>query len=913
MCYVCGERIEDPEALFCPHCGRSLLEQIDDRQAYLLVRIPFQSPYRIALDEDRFTIGRKADNDIFLPAGYVSSHHGLLERRVESWHYTDLDSTNGSFVNGERVMEADLQDGDILRIGDSQGNSVSLTFRVLEPEIPEEATVPTPTPSAVAMGVTSLGIQRALLIGRDPQVAIHIPAPTVSWHHAYLEPVPKGHVLSDLNSTNGTFVNGKRIQRPYFLQEGDVVQIGPHRLVYAAGELQQYTVAGGMRLDGMEIVREVGRRANRKRILHGIDISVYPREFIAIVGPSGSGKTTLLKALNGFIHAQGQVLVNGDDLYRQFDLYRTMLGYVPQDEIIHRGLTVSSTLRYAAQLRLPPDMSKAEIDHRVEEVLRQVGMLEEWDSPISQLSGGQRRRVNIGVELLAEPRLFFLDEPTSGLDPGLEKKMMGTLRHLADGGRTILLVTHATANITQCDHVCFLAQGRMVYYGPPEGALEFFGVESGDFADIYDRIDDVDADKARAKAAAWEEQYRLSDHYQRYVGDRLQALPETSEMEEEQEMAHQRPKVHVLRQFSVLTRRYLNLVSRDGLLLTILLAVMPAIALLLMLIARPNWLVGDPLIAIERQLSAAMEAGERSASYTVVGASQLLLFMLALAAVLLGLFSAAYEIAKERSVFLRERMINVRLLTYLGSKTAVLGVFALLQCALLLFILSWKIDLPTTGVITAAPIELYVSLVLGAFAAITLGLFISALVPNTNSVIYIVLLLLFFQILFAGVFFELPGATRSLSYLTLSRWVMEGMGASTHLDGLNGLTRTRFRPEPVTQEVWLPVPVRDPDVEPVTIVTVTREIEILVEPDVVYTATVEVPEVIENEPVTVTRYVGQVFSFTPDPVDISPRQDFQLNYERTPAHLWRSWATLAGFSLLFGLGTMVVLELRDVW
>ncbi len=907
ICRFCGRESENPNASFCPNCGQPLTEVQENDRPTLFIRVPLQSPRQVPLDREAFAIGRKPDNDIVLPPGYVSGHHSRLERREATWHYTDLDSTNGTYVNGERVTSVALRDGDIIRIGDLQGNSVSLTFRLSSVE-----GVPVPSPSVIRMGTTSLRMKRSLLVGRDPQADIHVPAPTVSWHHARLEQTAQGHLLTDLSSTNGTFVNGQRIQRPYVLKQDDVVQIGPHRLIYDVSGLQQYATTGGMRLDGIGLIWEAGRGKGKRRILKDIDISVYPREFVALVGTSGAGKTTLLKALNGFTHAQGRVLVNGDDLYQQFDLYRTMLGYVPQDDSIHKGLTVTSTLRYAARLRLPSDTSGEEIGRRIEQVLQQVGMLEQKGNPITRLSGGQQKRVSIAVELLAEPRLFFLDEPTSGLDPGLEKKMMHTLRHLADGGRTVVLVTHATANITQCDHVCFLAKGRMVYFGPPEEALEFFGVESGDFADIYDRLDDPDPAQARAKAEEWEQRFRESSHCRRYVTDRLKTLPTTTELAA-RAPTRRRPKVNLLRQFFVLTRRYLDLVVRDRLLLTVLLAILPVIALLLLLISEPNWLVGNPIVEIERQLEEAMAAGERSATYAIVGATQTLLFMLALGAVLLGLFAAAYEIVKERSVFLRERMINVRLLPYLGSKVTILSAFAMLQCLLLLFVLNWKVALPRAGVLMSAPVEMYVTLVLGAVAAIMLGLFVSSLVPNTNSVIYIVLLLLFFQIIFAGVFFELPGVTGNLSCLTFSRWVMEGLGTSANLDGLNGLTRTRFQPEPVTEEIRFPVPVPAPDFEPMTVVTETQEVEVVIEPGVTRTVPIQVPRIIENEPLTVTQMLVREFTLEPGPVDISGRREFQVDYTRTAAHLWRSWAVLAAFVVLFGVGTIVVLELRDVW
>jgi len=313
-----------------------------------------------------------------------------------------------------------------------------------------------------------LGKTGSITIGRDPTSTIHLPGVVVSWSHARIDTVAERRVLVDLNSTNGTFVNGARISGSQLLREGDVIQVGPFKLVYQATGLQQYAEVGGVRLDGVRIVREVGSGGDTKRILDDISLSVLPREFIAVVGTSGAGKSTLLKALSGVAKAQGgQVLVNGDNLYQHFDLYRTMIGYLPQDDILHRDLKVADALRYSAKLRLPPDTSSAEIERRIDKVLEDVEMVAQKDQVINSLSGGQRKRVGIAAELLAEPRLIFLDEPTSGLDPGLEKKMMYTLRRLADAGRTIVLVTHATANITQCDHVCFLSQGRMAYYGPP--------------------------------------------------------------------------------------------------------------------------------------------------------------------------------------------------------------------------------------------------------------------------------------------------------------------------------------------------------------------------------------------------------------------------------------------------------------
>lgn len=931
QCPFCGHQPQNPQARFCPCCGRPLTPPVPSPGAppspppsaapglpaecpRLAISIPGQSVQEVVLNRSAFAIGRHADNDIVLPLPYVSGHHGRLEKRGANWFYTDLGSTNGTFHNGKQVSPhrpVSLQDGDILRIGDPQGNSVGLTFRAGTVGAP--AGVPVSVPAAppvpggtIHIGSTALGAKTSLLIGRNPQADIPLQAPTVSWQHARLDRTPQGYVITDLGSTNGTFVNGQRLTGPCLIRPGDMVQIGPFRLAYEATGIQQYAATGGMRLDGIRLTREVGRGTRRKRILEDVNISVLPREFVALVGASGAGKTTLMMALNGFVRAdQGQVLVNGDDLYQHFDLYRTLIGYVPQDDIIHKDLTVADALRYAARLRLPPDTSAQEIEQRIDQVLGEVGMLAQKNQVISSLSGGQRKRVNIAVELLADPRLFFLDEPTSGLDPGLEKKMMHTLRHLADGGRTVVLVTHATANITQCDHVCFMAQGRMVYFGPPHEALNFFGVTSGDFADIYAQLDDPNPKIARQKAAEWEQRFKVSPQYQKYVASRIQAVPQV-QRQAARAAAGKRPRVNLFLQFFVLTRRYLSLVLRDRLLLTVLLAVMPVIALLLLLIAESHWLVGNTPAEIEQQL-AGVVAGE-SVSYSVVGKSQTLLLMLALASVLLGLFGSAYEIVKERPIYLRERMVTLRLLPYLGSKVAVLGAFAFLQCLLFLLVVALKIRLPKEGVILPAPIEVYLTLVMGAWAAILLGLMVSALVPNTNSVIYVILLLLFFQIIFSGALFELPEGTRGLSVLTLSRWTTEALGTSANLEYLNTLSRTRFLPEP--REVSVDVEKPADDWEPVTVVTQTQQLAVPCPGGIQVTVPISVPQVTMNEMVTVTETVTQTVE--PEPVDVTPTYDFQIDYTRSRAHLFKDWGILVGYMVVFGVGTLIALKRRDV-
>ena len=888
----------------------------------LLIQLPGQSERQVRLDRDLYRLGRGTDNEIVIPDEGVSRHHARLERRGEAWEYTDLDSTNGSFVEGQRVRQVILQDGMRLQLGNKAAHAVTLLFqsaaqvagparqRSREPAADAGLTIrqhKEPTTGLIPLQSYQPVSGHRVTIGRDPEADIHLSAPAVSRRHAVLRQASGEWQLVDLKSTNGTSVNGQRIRAPYALKPKDLVQIGPFRLVYEGeGRLRVYVASRGLRLDGQRLGWEVGKGARRKRILDNVSLSCSPQEFVGLVGGSGAGKTTLMKALSGLQPMEGRVLVEGEDLYRNFDAYRSQIGYVPQDDILHKELTVQQALWYSAKLRLPPDVGEAEIQQRIDRVLEQVELTGQKNQTIHSLSGGQRKRASIAVELLADPPLFFLDEPTSGLDPGLEKKMMVTLRKLADGGKTILLVTHATANITECDQVAFMSQGRLVYYGPPRQAGEFFQVGGGDFADIYTETGDPDPELAKQKAITWEEKFKHSSFFQKYVAGRLKTLPKAQSGPAAGQLPRMsRARVSSLRQFLLLTRRYFDLILRDRVLLTILLAIMPLLALLVVLIAEPDWLVGDAASAIQQQLQDKLLGGAKSAVYSVVGNGQALLFIMSLASVLLGLFASAYEIVKERNVYGRERMVFLRLLPYLGSKVVLLGGFAALQCLLFLLVVGLKLHFPAKGVFFPALVEIYLTMFLGALAAIMLGLFLSAIAPNSNAVVYLILGILFLQILFAGVLFELPGMASNLSKITLTRWTTEALGVSADLEYLNSLTQTRFQPDPVTEDVSIDVDKPDPDWQPVTIVTEMNQVPGC-------SQLVAMPVVQENEMVTVQETVTKSVTVTPDALDVETPHTFVLNYERSAAHLLGDWSMLLGLSLLFGAGTIWVMKRKDV-
>ncbi len=778
-CIHCHQPIR-ANAQFCPHCGKAQAaapaqpgqtappgtphtQHIASAQK-LIVRLAGQTVLEAPLDHPVMTLGRAPNNDIVIPHPFVSAHHARLEQIGAQYRIVDLNSLNGLLLNGQRVPSRDLVNNDLIRIGDAFGNSVTLTYL--------DASAP-PANLQARLNLT----QPTTLIGRDPQATMPLNAPTISWHHAQIDRAGSAHTITDLNSTNGTFVNGARV-RQQALRPGDVIQIGPYKLDYDAAGLAQSSVLGNVRLDALHLNRRVPSKNGTRLILNDVSLTIQPREFVALVGASGAGKSTLMTALSGFKRAEGTVLFNGADYYRDFEMYRAMLGYVPQADIIHRGLPVESALRYAAKLRLPPDWTDAQIDQRVEEVMRTVEIVHQRANLVSNLSGGQLKRVSIAVELLASPALFFLDEPTSGLDPGLEKKMMYLMRQLADQGQTIVLVTHATANISQCSKIAFMSGGRLVFFGTPTEAQTFF--QKPDFSDIYTELSRIDdPNQPDATPLYWEQQFKQSPYYARHVAAPLQhaQLPAPNGAPAAPARA-QGARISPLRQWWILTRRQFELIVRDRMTLGVLLAVMPFIALLVLVIAEPTALVGDT-----------KEHIGTIAEYLKFGDAQKLLFIISLASVLLGIFASAYEIVREQAIYKRERMVGLGILPYVFSKIGVLMLFSLFQAFIFLLILRFRVDFPGAGTVLPAPIEMYITLVLATLASLALGLLISAWAKNENMVIYIILVLLFVQIIFAGAIFDLPGAAEPLKWLTITHWTMDALGSTIDMRYLETLEK----------------------------------------------------------------------------------------------------------------------------
>ncbi len=410
--------------------------------------------------------------------------------------------------------------------------------RLLDPQTPDNATVAIGANVRWASSSGALPSLKAALpanvplkdlfgnkdrlhLGRAPDCDVCLPHPMVSRYHALLERLPDGslRLVPNLASVNGVWVNGIRLTEPVLVGPNQRVGIGPFLFTLVDGIIHTVDSSRSLRLEArnLEKVVALGQGKTRK-LLDDINLVVNPGEFVSLLGPSGSGKSTLMDALNGRRRATGgTVLANGEDFYRHFDNFRQSLGYVPQKDIVHTGLSVFKALHYTARLRLPKDTDPAELRGRVEQVLKEMELGPHRDTLIANLSGGQIKRVSLGAELLAQPCLLYIDEATSGLDAGTESRMMRLFRRLADEGRSILCITHNVDNVEQCHLILMLARGKLVFYGPPNEAPGYFGVKR--ISEVYDRL-------AEKEVSEWEKQFAASEFHQHYIARRLAEPPQ---------------------------------------------------------------------------------------------------------------------------------------------------------------------------------------------------------------------------------------------------------------------------------------------------------------------------------------------------------------------------------------------------
>ncbi|MEV6568926.1 ABC transporter ATP-binding protein/permease [Streptomyces kronopolitis] len=773
------------------------------------------------LDPSRsYNVGRDPQGDMVLDDARVSWRHATVRWAGQSWIIEDQGSTNGTYVQGRRIHQMEVGAGSTVHLGNAtDGPRVTLSAAsaadgfgsqpapaarqqaaqgwqappaqqqpaqqgwqappqgdrppYLPPQQAQQAVPPQQARGPQAGGAPAGGDRspttfhrldtgRVMRIGRALENELVVSDLQVSRHHAEFRATPDGRFeIRDLGSHNGTYVNGQPVAKSgtKVIGPNDIIGVGHSTFRLVGDRLEEFVDTGEVSFSARHLTVTVD---GGKQILKDVSFGVPEKSLIAVIGPSGSGKSTLLKALTGYRPAnQGDVLYDNRNLYKQFAELRQRIGLVPQDDILHKELTVQKALKYAAKLRFPGDTAEAEREARIDEVLHELKLHVHKDKKVTSLSGGQRKRVSVALELLTKPSLIFLDEPTSGLDPGMDRDVMQLLRGLADDGRTVLVVTHSVAELGLCDKLLVMAPGGGVaYFGPPEEALNFFQYDT--WADVFSAFENY-------RDYDWMGRWRGSPHFQMYAADFDAAAPQSVNV--------QAPPARIQKsqswgsQLWTLMRRYVSVLASDRGFLGLMLILPAVLGVVSMLIPSDFGLGYGPL---EKHRT------NRDAST--------IMLILAVGMCFSGAANSVRELIKERVIYERERATGLSRSAYLMSKVIVLGVVTAFQGVIIAAIGFSTRNMPSEGLILAkAPaVEMALAIIALGFTSMMFGLIISALVKTAEKTMPLLVMFAIVQVVFTGVLFQLfdTVGVAQFAWLMPSRWAVAAMGATADMNTL---------------------------------------------------------------------------------------------------------------------------------
>lgn len=685
------------------------------------------------LNKKLITFGSGENNDITIFSSVIANRQGYFE--ITEYGVLAVNTTKGILMRGNSNKVFDeiyLEEGSFLKIFDqdfAKGILIVMSIGKNLNEWKEYSLKP---------GKNTLG--------SETNNDIVLPSKGIAKKHAGIYYFRNNITISNEGSLNGIYINREKVlpSTNQKLENLDLIIIGNSKIVLFGNKLVYQFTDAGVQVDAIDIVKKVRVKFKIREIASHTSMSIKPSEFVAFVGGSGAGKSTFMKCISGVDKpTSGRVYLNGENLYDNYDELKYNIGYVPQDDIVYSNLTLHDTLQYAAKLRMPDNTTKKERNARIKDVLEIVQLTEFENSYIRQLSGGQRKRASIAVELIADPNLFFLDEPTSGLDPGTERSIMLTLRKMAEMGKTVILVTHNTLNLHLCDKVAFFGKGgKLCFYGKPKQALEFFGVD--DFVDIYTLLNE--------DVGLWYNKFK--------------SIEETVNVEEEiEEKTNKKKKKSFFRQLMILISRYIKLITNDFQQLFLLIAQAPIVAILLAMVASED-------------------------IYSSYDDTKAIMFSIGCASIWLGLLNSVQEICKEKVILQKEHMADLKLSAYVLSKFIVQGLIAFIQATLLVAIFQKLVGASEYSILIDGYWDIQITSFLSILAAAATGLFISSIVKNSNIAMALIPLILVPQLLCSGMLFKLEGIADFVSNFVLCRWTVEALGTSVNLNDLTHIAQT---------------------------------------------------------------------------------------------------------------------------
>ncbi|NHU45100.1 MULTISPECIES: ATP-binding cassette domain-containing protein [Rhodococcus] len=682
-------------------------------------------------------IGRDPQLEITIVDPVVSREHARLTWD-EGWQLVDSGSKNGIYVDGARREKVSVTNPVVVRLGDAaEGPAVRIS--VEDPDATrqdvgarwDESTIGVGAPSAPPPTPHEAVPKGSLTVGRSPDNDIVVRDVLASRHHAIVHNVTSGLEIDDLGSVNGTFVGGIRVSRAQ-LTDGDVVTIGNTDFSVQEGRLVPRQAvaptAGGLRVDSVGLTIEGGRR-----LLEDVTFTAQPGSLTAVIGPSGAGKTTVATIISGSERpTEGVVEFEGRSVHAEYQVLRSRIGMVPQDDVVHRQLTIRQALGYAAELRLPPDTSRTDREEVIETVLDELQLSEHADTRVDRLSGGQRKRASVAMELLTGPSLLILDEPTSGLDPALDRQIMATLRRLADSGRVVVIVTHSLSYLEMCDQVLLLAPGgKTAYVGPPDKVGAALG--STDWADIFARVaadpDGVFAEYRATRPAV--------------------EVPPPSPPGPLGSPAHTSRR----KQLSTVVRRQARLIRADRGYL-IFLSLLP-------------FVLGGLAVLVPGDTGFGPSGLDESGELTQI------LVVLILGAAFMGCSLTIRDLVGERMIYHRERAAGLLPSAYLTAKIVVFCAAAIVQSVIMVMIVFVGKGFPGRGsVIPSGSVELIVDIAVTTCSCVLVGLALSSVARSNEQVMPMLVVTIMVQLVMCGGLITITGRAvlEQVSWLFPSRW-----------------------------------------------------------------------------------------------------------------------------------------------
>ena len=673
---------------------------------------------KVVIEKDfLLMIGSDSSCDIRISNNRVSRNHcQVIFSKENGLKIVDLNSSNGTYLNGIKLKA---------------GNTYSLNLK----DQVQLAGVSGIIISVGSENTQSKGLEDQknilelfnntdmIIVGRDSSCDLRINDTRISRRHASIKKITNDKfLLKDLDSLNGIYVNGSKVNGSRTISKKDNIFLGKY-LLKIDGRAKD--LSDELAISAIGIEKVYPNQKKGKKALHKMDISVPSRSLLAIMGPSGCGKSTLLKSLNGESPpTKGKVLIFNQDLISNYEYLKTQIGYVPQDDIVHKQLTVEQSLYFAAKLRIA-NINNDDINIKIDQILSELNISHIKKNLISDISGGQRKRVSIAIELLTDPMLLFLDEPTSPLDPQTIEDFLNILKKLSENGTTVIMVTHKPEDLDYMDEVIFMADnngGKIVYYGDSTKYKDYFNVNNA--VSVFSQISGGNSKK-------WVDKYS-------------NPRPLSTTQDKEKILVNKSNQSSV-GQFFWLTYRYFKIKTNDRVNTSIMLLQAPIIAALACLVFN------------EVTLS--------------------VLFIMAVSSVWFGSTNAAREIVGELPIYKRERMYNLRLIPYIFSKITVLSLFSIIQSFVFVYILYLNYDNSDYDLFFNNPFSAFIWMSFLTISSTFLGLLLSAIFDTSEKVLAVVPIVLIPQIMLAGLVAKIGSKTvEFISYLTFTRWGIEGFG-----------------------------------------------------------------------------------------------------------------------------------------